>query len=46
MFWRVSGDLCTLRFDDGSGGIKLRESRIFPTKEAAETSKRSNVYRP
>lgn len=30
-----SGNFYILRFDEG-GGIQLRESRIFPTREAAE----------
>lgn len=28
----------TLKFTDTGGGIKLRESRLFPTKEATEAS--------
>ena len=35
---KQAGDFCTLRFTDSSGGIKVRESRVFPTKEAAEAS--------
>ena len=34
----VSGGFATLRFMDSDGGIKLRESRLFPTKETAEAS--------
>ena len=33
-----TGDLVTLRFADSNGGVKLRESRLFPTKDAAEAS--------
>lgn len=32
------GGFYTLKFTDTGGGIKLRESRTFPTKEAAEAS--------
>ena len=35
---KQAGDFCTLRFADSNGGIKVRESRLFPTKEAAEAS--------
>lgn len=35
---KVAGGFATLRFVDSGGGIKLRESRLFPTKEAAEAS--------
>ena len=35
---KQTGDFCTLRFTDSSGGIKVRETRLFPTKEAAEAS--------
>ena len=35
---KQTGDFCTLRFADSNGGIKVRESRLFPTKEAAEAS--------
>ena len=34
----AAGGFATLRFIDSDGGIKLRESRLFPTKEAAEAS--------
>ncbi len=33
---KVTGGFATLRFMDSDGGIKLRESRLFPTKEDAE----------
>jgi len=35
---RVSGGMYTLRFADTGGGVKLREGRVFPTKEDAENS--------
>ena len=35
---KVTGGFATLRFMDSDGGIKLRESRLFPTKEDAEAS--------
>ncbi len=35
---KVTGGFATLRFMDSDGGIKLRESRLFPTKEGAEAS--------
>jgi len=31
-----SGGLYTIRFFDGNGAIKLRESRLFQTKEDAK----------
>lgn len=34
----ISGDFYTLRFTDSKGGIKVRGSRLFPTREAAEAS--------
>lgn len=33
---RVSGDMYTLRFTDTGGGVKLREGRLYPSREAAE----------
>ena len=33
---RVAGGFAKLRFTDGTGGVRLRESRLFQTKEAAE----------
>ena len=35
---KIAGGFATLRFVDSDGGIKLRESRLFPTKEDAEAS--------
>ena len=34
----IDGDFYTLRFTDSDGGIKVRGSRLFPTKEAAEAT--------
>ena len=36
---KFSGGLYTLRFIDSGGGIKLRENRLFPTKDEAEKNK-------
>ena len=35
---RVSGDMCTLRFTDSEGGVRLRASRLHRTKEEAEAA--------
>lgn len=35
---KAAARFCTIRFTDHGGGIKVRESRLFPTKEAAEAS--------
>ena len=35
---KSAGEFVTLRFADSDGGIRLRESRLFPTREAAEAS--------
>ncbi len=35
---KIASGFVTLRFVDSDGGIKLRESRLFSTKEAAEAS--------
>lgn len=35
---KVDAGFCTIRFVDRGGGIKVWESRLFPTKEAAEAS--------
>ena len=35
---KVTGGFATLCFIDSDGGIKLQESRLFPTKEDAEVS--------
>ena len=42
---KQTGDFCTLRFTDSNGGIKVRESRLYPTKEAAEASLPSKTGR-
>ena len=35
---KFAGGLYTIRFADSNGGIKVRESRLFPTKEDAQAS--------
>ena len=35
---KTAAGFCTVRFVDRGGGIKVRESRLFPSKEAAEAS--------
>lgn len=35
---KAAAGFCTIRFTDHGGGIKVRESRLFPSKEAAEAS--------
>ena len=35
---KVAGGFCTIRFVDRGGGIKVRESRLYPSREAAEAS--------
>lgn len=35
---KVAAGFCTIRFVDRGGGIKVRMSRLFPTKEAAAAS--------
>lgn len=39
------GGMYTIRFSDGNGAIKLRESRLFQTKEAAQSSVRKDIRR-
>lgn len=39
---KFSGGLYTLRFPDSGGGIKLRENRLFATKEEAEQKSKMN----
>ncbi len=34
----TSGGFVTIRFVDSHGGIKLRENRLFPSKEEAEAN--------
>ena len=31
-----TADMYTLKFTDTGGGVKLREGRLYPSKEAAE----------
>ena len=33
-----AGGLYTIQFTDTGGGMKIRESRLFPTEEAAKAS--------
>ena len=42
---KIAGGLVTLRFADTNGGVKLHESRLFPTKEEAEASTKRNRQR-
>ena len=42
----ISGSFYTLRFTDTNGGIRVRESRLFPTKEAAEATLRCTDTQP
>ena len=35
---KLSGGFATIRFLDGEGGIRIHESRLFSSKEAAESS--------
>ena len=35
---RIVSGFAALRFTDTNGGIKIHESRLFPTKEEAEAS--------
>ena len=35
---KAAGGFCTIRFTDRGGGIKVRESRLYPSREAAEAS--------
>ena len=37
---KYSGGFYTIQFTDTGGGIKLRESRLFPTEEDAKKSTR------
>lgn len=33
-----SGGFCTVRFTDGVGGLKLRESKLFPSEREAQNA--------
>lgn len=35
---RAAGGMYTVRFSDYGGGMKVRESRLFPSSEEAEKS--------
>lgn len=41
-----SGGLYLVKFKDNGGGIKLKEHRLFPTKEEAEASIPKKVTKP
>lgn len=43
---RVSGDLYTLKFTDTGGGVKLREGRLYPSREAAEEAIKGKKQAP
>ena len=43
---KVTGEFCLVRFTDGSGGIKVRESRIFPTGKEAQQMLPRRGFRP
>ncbi len=38
----VKGGFATLRFKDSNGGMRVRESRLYKTKEEAEKAVDSN----
>ena len=40
---KVAGGFATLRFKDGDGGVRLRENRLFLTKEEAEAGMRKDI---
>lgn len=42
----ISGGFATLVFTDREGGTRLRESRLFPTRETAEASLPKKKTRP
>lgn len=41
---RISGGWVTMRFTDTGGGVRLRENRLFPSKEAARATMPENPY--
>ena len=41
---KVAGGFATLRFKDGPGGVKLRRSRMYATKEDAEASLKKETH--
>lgn len=43
---KISGGLYTIRFVEGGGGIKVRESRLFPTEEEAKASIQKIISKP
>lgn len=34
----ISGDFCTIKFEDTGGGIRVRQSRIYATEAEANAS--------
>ena len=45
MILKLSGGFVTLRFMEGGGAARLRESRLFPSREAAEESVSRRISR-
>lgn len=43
---KYAGGLYTIRFKDSNGGIKVRENRLFQTKEDAEATIPGKVEKP
>lgn len=41
----VKGGFATLRFKDSNGGMRVRESRLYKTKEEAEKVVDSNKWK-
>ena len=41
---KLSAGFATIHFLDGEGGIRISVNRLFPTKEAAETSIKKPVF--
>lgn len=35
---KISGEFCTIKFEDTGGGIRVRQSKIFTTEEGANAS--------
>jgi len=43
---KFAGGLYTVRFADGTGGIKVRESRLYTSKEKAEAAIPKSIEKP
>ena len=41
---KAAGGFVTLHFADADGGVRLRESRLYPTKEDAEAYMRKSPH--